>query len=250
MNSLSNKVALITGSARGLGKAIAERYAALGADIVINYSRDKASADEVVSNITAMGAKVIAVQADISKVDDVKRLFEEAIAAFGKIDIVVANAGIELVETPVTEFTEEQFDRVFSINTKGTYFTMQQAARNVTNNGRIIYIASSTTSYPVPGMAVYGGSKSTPRYLVEILSKEIGYKGITVNTIIPFAVDHSGIFAEADSYPELRKQLLDSCPMGRLAEVEDVANAAEFFASDLSSFISGQHLLVNGGATN
>jgi len=250
MNSLINKVALITGSARGLGKAIAERYAALGADIVINYSRDKASADEVVSNIKAMGVRVMAVQADVSKVGDVKRLFEETITAFGKIDIVVANAGIELVETPVTEFTEEQFDRVFSINTKGTYFTMQQAARNVTDNGRIIYIASSTTSYPVPGMAVYGGSKTTPKYLVEILAKEIGHKGITVNTIIPFAVDHSGIFAEADSYPELRKQLLDSCPMGRLAEVEDVANAAEFFASDLSSFVSGQHLLVNGGATN
>ncbi|MES3018784.1 MAG: SDR family oxidoreductase [Bacteroidota bacterium] len=250
MTNLTNKVALITGSARGLGKAIAERYAALGADIIINYSRDKASADEVVSNIRAMGVRVISVQADVSKVADVQRLFAEAINTFGKIDIVVANAGIELVETPVTDFTEEQFDRVFSINTKGTYFTMQQAAKHITDNGRIIYIASSTTSYPVPGMAVYGGSKTTPKYLVEILSKEIGHKGVTVNTIIPFAVDHSGIFAEADSYPELRKQLLDSCPMGRLAEVEDVANVAEFFASDLSSFISGQHLLVNGGAIN
>src|ERR1044072_8117868 len=143
MNSLKNKVALITGSARGLGKAIAERYAALGADIVINYSRDKASADEVVSNITAMGAKVIAVQADVSKVAELEKLFTEAKKAFGKIDIVVANAGIEMVETPVTDFTEEQFDRLFSINTKGSYFTMQQAARNVENNGRIIYIASS-----------------------------------------------------------------------------------------------------------
>jgi 3-oxoacyl-[acyl-carrier protein] reductase len=148
------------------------------------------------------------------------------------------------------DFTEEQFDRVFSINTKGTYFTIQQAAKTVENNGRIIYVASSTTSFPVPGMAVYGGSKTTPRYLVEILSKEIGHKGITVNSIIPFAVDHSGIFAKPDSYPALRKQLLDSCPMGRLAEVEDVANAAEFFASDLSSFVNGQHLLINGGATN
>src|SRR6201996_3182735 len=154
MNTLKNKVALITGSVRGLGKAIAERYAALGADIVINYSRDKASADEVVSNIKAMGVKVIAVQADVSKVADIERLFDEAKKAFGKIDIVVANAGIELVETPVVDFTEEQFDRVFSINTKGSYFTMQQAAKNVTDNGRIIYIASRTTSFPVPGMAV------------------------------------------------------------------------------------------------
>ncbi|MEZ2441204.1 SDR family oxidoreductase [Chitinophaga sp. RCC_12] len=250
MNSLKNKVALITGSARGLGKAIAERYAALGADVVVNYSKDKASADEVVSNITAMGARVIAVQADVSKVADLEKLFAAAKEAFGKIDIVVANAGIEMVEVPVTDFTEEQFDKVFSINTKGTYFTMQQAAKHVSHNGRIIYIASSTTSFPVPGMAVYGGSKTTPRYLVDILSKEIGHKGITVNSIIPFAVDHSGIFADPAAYPALRKQLLDSCPMGRLAEVEDVANLAEFFASDLSSFVSGQHLLVNGGATN
>lgn len=250
MNSLKNKVALITGSARGLGKAIAERYAALGANIVVNYSKDKASAEEVVKNITATGAKVISIQADVSKVAELERLFAEAKKAFGKIDIIVANAGVEMVEVPVVDFTEEQFDRVFTINTKGSYFTLQQAARHVSDNGRIIYVASSTTSFPVPGMAIYGGSKTTPRYLVDILSKEIGHKGVTVNSIIPFAVDHSGIFVDPAAYPRLRKQLIDSCPMGRLAEVEDVANAAEFFASDLSSFVSGQHLLVNGGATN
>ena len=248
MTTLKNKVALVTGSARGLGKAIAERFADLGADIIINYSKDKASADEVIKNITSKGVRVLAIQADISKVADIRRLFAEAKKAFGKIDIVVANAGIEMVEVPVTEFTEEQFDRLFSINTKGSYFTMQQAAKDIENNGRIIYIASSTTSFPVPGMAVYGGSKTTPRYLVNILSQEIGHKGVTVNSIIPFAVDHSGIFAKPDSFPALRKRLLDSCPMGRLAEVEDVANAAEFLAGDLASFISGQHLLVNGGA--
>lgn len=249
MQSLHNKVALITGSARGLGRAIAERYAALGADIVLNYSRDKASAEEAEKTIQAMGVRVISIRADVSNVAGIERLFREAKTAFGKIDIVVANAGIEMVETPVTQFTEEQFDRLFSINTKGAYFTMQQAALQVENNGRIIYIASSTTAFPVPGMAVYGGSKITPRYLVDVLSKEIGYRGVTVNSIIPFAVDHSGIFAEAGSYPELRKSLIDSCPMGRLAEVEDIANIAEFFAGELSSFVSGQHLLVNGGAT-
>ena len=249
MEILKNKTALITGSARGLGKAIAERYAALGANIVINYSRDKSSADQVVSNIQAMGANVIAIQADVSKVAEIKRLFDEAKKAFGKIDIVVANAGVEMVETPVTEFTEDQFDKLFAINTKGSYFTMQMAAKTVEDNGRIIYIASSTTAFPIPGMAVYGGSKTTPRYMVDVLSKEIGHRGVTVNSIIPYAVDHSGIFVDADSYPELRRSLLESCPMGRLAEVEDVANIAEFFASNLSSFVNGQHLLVNGGAT-
>lgn len=248
MNSLHNKTAIITGSGRGLGKAIAERYATLGANIVINYSRDVASANQVVSNIKAMGTKVIAVKADVSKLADIENLFEEAKKAFGKIDIVVANAGIEMVETPVTEFTEEQFDRLFSINTKGAYFTMQLAAKTVENNGRIIYVASSTTVFPIKGMAVYGGSKTTPKYMVDVLSKEIGHKGITVNSIIPFAVDHSGIFSKKGSYPELRKSLIDSCPMKRLAEVNDVANVAEFFASDMASFVNGQHLLVNGGA--
>src|SRR5260221_13305791 len=162
MNNLNGKVALITGSARGLGKAIAERYAALGADIILNYSRDKAAAEETASNIKAMGVKVIAIQGDVSKVTEIEKLFTEAKAAFSKIDIVVANAGIEMVETPVVAFTEEQFDRVFSINTKGTYFTMQQAAKHVENNGRIIYIASSTTSFPVPGMAGFGGNKNSP----------------------------------------------------------------------------------------
>tara|TARA_R110002049_G_scaffold181457_3_gene348896 strand:- start:2451 stop:3203 length:753 start_codon:yes stop_codon:yes gene_type:complete len=249
MNSLKNKVAIITGSGRGLGKAIAERYAALGSDIVLNYFRDKVSSDEVEGNIKAMGARVISVEADVSKVADIERLFAEAKKAFGKIDIVVANAGIEMVETPVINFTEEQFDKLFSVNTKGAYFTMQQAAKQIEDNGRIIYIASSTTVFPVPGMAIYGGSKTTPKYMVDVLSKEIGYRGVTVNSIIPFAVNHSGIFTEENSYPELRKSLIDSCPMKRLAEVEDVANIAEFFASDMSSFVNGQHLLLNGGAT-
>ncbi|MBO9151740.1 SDR family oxidoreductase [Chitinophaga sp. GCM10012297] len=248
MKTLENKVALITGSGRGLGKAIAERYAALGASLVLNYSRDQRSAEEVLSNVTAMGVKAVLVRADVSKVTEIERLFAEGLAAFGKIDIVVANAGIELVETMVTDFTEEQFDRVFTINTKGSYFTMQQAAKHVADHGRIIYIASSTTSFPIPGMAVYGGSKTTPRYLVDVLAQEIGHRGVTVNSIIPFAVDHSGIFADPEAYPELRQSLINSSPMRRLAEVEDVANVAEFFAGELSSFVNGQHLLVNGGA--
>jgi 3-oxoacyl-[acyl-carrier protein] reductase len=248
MNTLHNKTALITGSARGLGKAIAERYAALGANIVVNYSRDKASAEEVVSNITAMGAKVIAVQADVTKVKDVERLFAETINAFGKVDIVVANAGIELIEVPVAEFTEEQFDRVFSINVKGAYFTLQQAAKVIENKGRIIYISSSTTTSPVPGMAVYGGSKTTPKYLVEILAKEIAHRGVTVNSIIPGPVEATGVFVDMSKDDPFYKELFKGSPMGRLTRVSDVADIAEFFASDLAGFVSGQHLLVNGGS--
>jgi len=248
MKSLHNKVALITGSARGLGKAIAERYAAMGAHIVVNYSRDKSSAEEVVKNIEGMGVNVIAVQADVTQVKDVERLFGEAKKAFGKIDIVVANAGIELIQVPVTDFTEAQFDRVFSINVKGAYFTLQQAARHIADKGRIIYISSSTTTSPVPGMAVYGGSKTTPKYLVEILAKEIGHRGVTVNSIIPGPVEATGVFTEMSKEDPFYQELLKGSPMGRLTTVNDVADIAEFFASDLSSFVSGQHLLVNGGS--
>ena len=248
MPKLKNKVALVTGSARGLGKAIAERFAYLGADIVLNYSKDKISADAVLTTVKAIGVRAVAVQADISKPAEIEQLFREAKAAFGKIDIVVANAGLELVAVPVTEFTEAQFDTLFSINTKGTFFTIQQAAKYVEDGGRIINIASSTTVYPFEGVAVYGGSKTAPKYLVQVLAKEIGHRGITVNSIIPYAVDKAGIFTNPDE--PSRKWLIESNPMKRLADLEDVANVAEFFASDLSSFVSGQHLVVNGGASH
>lgn len=245
MNSLKNKVAIVTGSARGLGQAIAERFAALGADIVINYSKDKSSAEAVLNNIEAMGVRAILVQADVSKLDDLERLFAETKKAFGKIDIVVANAGIEMVDLPVTDYTEAQFDEVFGINAKGTYFTIQQAAKHIEDKGRIINIASSTTVTPMRGMAIYGGSKVASKYLVEVLAKEIALRGITVNSIVPYAVDHAGIFTNGHSS---REWLIKNNPMNRLASVDDVANVAEFFASDLSSFVNGQHLLVDGGA--
>ena len=143
MNSLQNKTALITGSVRGLGKAIAERYAALGANIVINYSKDKASAAEVVSNITAMGVKVIAIQADVSKVADIEKLFNEAKKEFGKIDIIVANAGIEMVETPVVDFTEEQFDRVSSTLKSGQDVVFLVRQRGAGRQGGTIFLAGT-----------------------------------------------------------------------------------------------------------
>ncbi|WP_316825478.1 SDR family oxidoreductase [Pedobacter miscanthi] len=248
MNSLKNKVALVTGAGRGLGRAIAERYAALGANLVINYSRDRASAEDAENIIRTMGVEVITIQADVSKPAEIEHLFNSAIAKFGKIDIVVANAGVELVDVPVEEFTEEQFDRLFSINTKGTFFTLQQAAKHVADGGRIINISSSTTAFPFEGVAIYGGSKTAPKYLVEVLAKEIGGRGVTVNSIIPYAVSNAGIFTNEEE-PSI-KWLIEANPMKRLADVSDVANVAEFFASDLSSFVNGQHLLVNGGASH
>jgi 3-oxoacyl-[acyl-carrier protein] reductase len=161
---------------------------------------------------------------------------------------VVANAGIEIVDQSALDFTEEEFDKLFGINSKGAFFTLQQAAKHVADHGRIIYVGSSTTAFPLPGVALYGGSKMAPRFLVEVLAKELGKKGIAVNSIIPTALAGAGVFTNMEEDAPIKKLMEDSfCPMGRMGAPEDVANVAEFFASDLSAFVSGQHLLISGG---
>ncbi|MFZ4122454.1 MAG: SDR family oxidoreductase [Caulobacterales bacterium] len=247
MTSLANKVALITGAGRGIGKAIAERYGRLGADIVVNYASDDKSASETVEAIRAMGARAIAVRADVSRPDSLEGLFQAALHEFNQLDIVVANAGIELINQAIADFTEEEFDRLFAVNTKGAFFTLQKAAKYVVDNGRIIYIGSSTTSYPLPGTALYGGSKMAPRFLIEVLAKEIGHRGVAVNSIIPTAIEGAGVFSGGVD-PAFREFVRTFRPMERMGTMNDVADVAEFLAGPLAGFISGQHLLISGGA--
>ena len=185
MPSFKNKVALVTGGGRGIGKAIAERYGARGASVVVNYSSSADAARETVNVIQGSGGAAIAVQADVSKVADIERLFQTTLERFGHLDIAVVNAGLEMSGQPVLDFTEEDYDRLFNINTKGAFFTMQKAAKYVADNGRILFIGSSTTAFPMPGHGLYGGSKMAPRFLVEVLAKEIGHRGVTVNSDEP-----------------------------------------------------------------
>jgi 3-oxoacyl-[acyl-carrier protein] reductase len=243
---LNGKVALITGSARGIGRAIAERYGSLGANVVVNYTRDETRAREAVASIERSGSHAMAVQADVSKVEDVTRLFDAGLKAFGRLDIVVANAGAELVGQPVLEFTEEDFDRLFAINAKGAFFTLQHAARHVADSGRIIYVGTSNTAFPQPGRALYGGSKIAAQFLVEVLAKEIGHRGVAVNSILPTAIEGAGIFTDGVR-PDVRDFVKSFRPMQRMGRLDDIANAAEYLAGDLSAFLSGQHLLVSGG---
>jgi 3-oxoacyl-[acyl-carrier protein] reductase len=245
--SLKNKVALITGSGRGLGRAIAERYGSLGASIIVNYAGDEKAARDVVATIESTGGSAIAVKADVSKVAEIDRLFQAALAKFGRLDIVVANAGVELVNVPVVNVTEEDFDRLFTVNTKGGFFTLQRAAQHVADNGRIIYISSSNTAFAVPGNGLYGASKTGPQYLVETLAKELGPRGVAVNSILPTAIEGAGIFTSEVS-ADFRNYIKSFRPMQRMGTVEDVANTAEYLASDLAAFVSGQHLLISGGA--
>lgn len=248
MTNLKNKVALVTGSGRGIGKAIAERYASLGADIIVNYTNNKESAEITVSNILKYGVKAMAIQANVSKTKEVRNLFAIGLKKFGKIDIVVANAGIEAVNLPTLDITEKQFDKLFAINTKGAFFTMQEAAKHVSDNGRIIYISSSTTTSALPGYSLYGSSKLGPMYQVEVLAKEIGHRGVTVNTIVPTAIEGAGVWTNLEDRADVKDKFIQAHPMKRFGTLNDVANVAEFFASDLSSFVSGQCLLISGGA--
>jgi 3-oxoacyl-[acyl-carrier protein] reductase len=246
MTNLHGKVAVITGSTRGLGKAIALRYAALGAKIVINYAVGKSAADDTIRAIAATGGTAIAVQGDMSRVPDIERLFATAEEKFGKLDIVVANAGVELIDQAIADVTEEQFDRLFAINTKGAFFTLQASARRIIDGGRIIFIGSSTTEFALPGLGLYGSSKMAPRYIVEVLAKEIGHRGVTVNSIIPTATQGAGVFATGDN-TEAFAMIENMRPIKNRATVEAVADAAEYLAGPLSAFVSGQHLLLSGG---
>jgi len=250
MTDLTGKTAVVTGSARGIGRAIALRFARLGANIVVNYASSKAEADATVAEIERHGAQAIAVQANMSVLPDIERLFAEATGRFGQIDIVVANAGVELIGIDFLDITEEQFDHLFAINTKGTFFTLQAAARRVADNGRIIYVGSSTTVVPVRGEGLYGSSKTAPRYAVQVLAQELADRGITVNTILPTAIDGAGMFTEPDpDHPVRQFVVAQSGRIGRrMGTVDDVADAAEYLASCLAGWVSGQSLLVSGGA--
>ncbi|NMO50028.1 SDR family oxidoreductase [Actinoplanes sp. TBRC 11911] len=249
MTDLSGKVALITGAGHGIGRAIALRYASLGADIVINYAHDATEAETARAAVEAYGVRAVTVRADVSVPDDVTRLFRTTVDSFGNLDLVILNAGLEHPGLPVADFTEEEFDRLFAVNTKGAYLTMQAAARHVADQGRIIYVSSSTTVYPMAGYGIHGGSKVAPEYLVQVAARELGPRGITVNGIRATATAGAGLHTDVKSDSPIREFVKDFNPMSRMGTLDDVANVAEFFAGPLSSYVSGQLLLVSGGAT-
>jgi 3-oxoacyl-[acyl-carrier protein] reductase len=244
---LDGKVALITGASRGIGSAIAERLASKGASVILNYSSSVTQAEALRDRIASKGGKAVLVKGDVSRVADIVDMFDTGLSIFNKIDIVVANAGIELVGKATTEVTEAEFDRLFSVNTKGAFFTLQYAARHIGDCGRIIFIGSSTTSFPMPGHAVYGASKMAPRFLVEVLAKELGHRGITVNSVLPTATEGAGVSTEGIR-KSVREYLARFNPMRRAASLHDVADTVEYLVSDLARYVSGQHLLLSGGA--
>ncbi|MFI6346977.1 SDR family oxidoreductase [Streptomyces sp. NPDC050560] len=248
MTDLTGKTALITGSARGIGKAIALRYAQLGAGVVINYASNNANADQALKEVLAHGGKAIAVKADISQPTDVDRLFAEAREAFATVDIVVANAGLELLGTPIANLSDEQIDRMVNVNAHGALLTLQRAAQHVADNGRIINIASTAIAGPVAGAGLYTATKAPSRYFAEVLARETAERGITVNTIQPGPIDEAGVFIDSIPSDSPFRGLQAAGRIGdRIGNPSDVADAAEYLASDLATWVSGTTLTVTGG---
>jgi 3-oxoacyl-[acyl-carrier protein] reductase len=240
---LSGKTAIVTGASRGIGRAVAERLGADGANVVVDYNASEGAAQEVVNTITAAGGKAIAVKADISVPPDVLRLFDEAQAAFGSIDILVNNAGITVVG-PTAHLPEADFDRAFALNVKGAFLAMQQAALRLNDNGRIVNISTGYVKAPNPYVGVYVATKAAVDQIGASLAKEVGERGITVNSVAPGLTDTDGVA------PEVRAQAdvyIGMTPLGRFGQPRDIADVVAFLASEESRWVTGQVISATGG---
>jgi len=241
---LQNKIALVTGASRGIGAHIAKTLADEGARVVVNYASHQAAAEQVVAEIIWNGGEAIAVKADVSKADEVKALFDATIAQFGKVDWLINNAGIALYKR-IQETTDEEFDRSFNINVKGVFLTLREAATRLENGGRIVNFSSSVTRLMMPTYGTYSATKAAVEQLTRVFSKEVGLRGITVNSISP-GPTNTELFAEGKSEETLQR-LASMAALGRIGEPEDIAGLVLFLVSDESAWVTAQNLGVNGG---
>ncbi|GAA5133397.1 glucose 1-dehydrogenase [Prosthecobacter algae] len=244
---LENKVAVVTGASKGIGASIAKHLAAEGAAVVVNYASSKAGADKVVDEITLKGGRAIAVQGDVSKKADIDQLFAETKKAYGKVDILVNNAGVYEF-SPLEAINEEHFHRQYNLNVLGLLLTTQEAVKLIgPEGGSIINISSVVSSYTPPGSAVYSGTKAAVDALTKVLSKELGAKKIRVNAINPGMVETEGVHTAGFAEGQFRQQVESQTPLGRIGQPQDIATAAVFLASNDSSWITGETLVVSGG---
>jgi 3-oxoacyl-[acyl-carrier protein] reductase len=247
MKRLKGKVAVVTGASKGIGAAIAEHFAAEGAAVVVNYASSKSSADAVVARIKQKEGKAIAVQADVSNADAIRRLFAEAKKAFGQVDILVNNAGIYDFK-PLEAITEEHFHRQFNLNVLGLLLATQEVAKQFgPTGGNIINISSVAATLAPPTASVYSATKAAVNAITKSLAQELGPRKIRVNSINPGMVESEGLHAAGIAESDFRKQVEAQTPLGRIGQPADIAPAAVFLASDDSSWITGESLYISGG---
>lgn len=241
---LADKVAIVTGASRGIGQAIAEILAENGAKVVVNYARNQEFADAMVERISQRGGQALAVQADVSKIEDLQKLFQVTNEQFGQLDILVNNAGI-MTTKPIAQITEEMFDREFAVNVKGTYFACQLAANQMQSGGKIINFSSSVVGQMTPGYSLYAATKGAVEQLTRQLAKELAPKQISINAVAPGPVA-TELFIKGKP-DELIENIKRGIGFGRLGEPDDIAKLVLFLASDASGWITGQTLRANGG---
>jgi glucose 1-dehydrogenase len=245
---LANKVALITGADSGIGRAIALRFAREGAQVVVNYAHAEAKAREVLETIQQQGGQAVVVQADVSQYEQATGLITRAVAQFGRLDILVNNAGME-IHHPFIEVSEEEFDRVLSVDLKGAFFCAQAAARQMIKQqtpGRIINVSSVHEDLPMPHNVPYCCAKGGLRMLTRTICLELAPYNITVNNIAPGAVD-TPIDADVKADPQKYQALLAEIPLHRMGQPEEIAALALYLASDASAYVTGSTFVIDGG---
>jgi 3-oxoacyl-[acyl-carrier protein] reductase len=246
-NRFSGKVAVVTGASKGIGASIAIHLAAEGAAVVVNYSSSKDGADRVVGEIVGSGGKAVAVQANIAKEGDVKRLFSEAIRAFGRVDVLVNNAGIYEF-APLEEVTAEHFHKLFDLNVLGLILASQEAVRHFGDGGGSIVNISSVASTSSPATTtVYSATKAAVDSVTRSLAKELGPRKVRVNSINPGMVLTEGVRTMGIDESDFRKQVESATPLGRIGQPVDIAPAVVFLASGDSGWITGETLYISGG---
>jgi 3-oxoacyl-[acyl-carrier protein] reductase len=247
MSKLKGKVAVVTGASKGIGASIAEHLAADGAAVVVNYASSKAGADAVVKRITDNGGRAVAVHADVSKPEDIASLFAETKKAFGRLDILVNNAGIYEF-SPLEAVTPEHFHKQFDLNVLGLLLTTKEATSFFgPEGGSVINISSIVGPMPVATASVYSATKAAVDAITVALSKELGPRKIRVNSLNPGMVETEGLHTAGFAESDFRTSLESQTPLGRIAQPEDIARAAVFFASSDAGWVTGQTLLLAGG---
>jgi 3-oxoacyl-[acyl-carrier protein] reductase len=247
MDALTGKVAIVTGASRGIGRATAERLAKDGVSVVVNYATSAEEANGVVEAIEAQGGKALAVQADIANLEDIRRLFRETVERLDRLDIFVANAGYSCFK-PMEAITEEDFDRTYSLNAKGTYFCLQEALRHMVDGGRIVCVSTIGTVLNLPGGSCYFGSKSAVEQFCRVLAKEVAQRNITVNVVSPGFTETkmmSDIFETMD--PDVPRQLIEMTPLRRFGQPEEIAEVIAFLVSERGRWITRQNIAADGG---
>lgn len=247
---LKNKVALVTGSSQGIGRAIAVRFAQEGADVVINYNRGAQGAEEALAEIKTAGSRGLIVQADLGKVADIQRLVNTAVEHFGRLDVLVNNAGLE-THAPFWDVTEEDYDKVLNVNLKGVFFASQEFVRHLRQaerKGKIVNISSVHEELPFPNFTAYCASKGGVKMMTRNLAVELGALGINVNNIAPGAIE-TPINSKLLNDSAKLGALLSQIPLKRLGQTADVASVAVFLASDDADYVTGSTYYVDGGLT-